>query len=199
MSSLPEFVAQVYFKTVLHGPNAVSEALIWSFASPWVLDHTGILLIELSSPISIHPEMKEVIKWTPNMPWGIPLQPCPICKSDWLLKASIRSSLKCAVMCQGCSSEGNAECPDGHRMVFLKREHLKDDGELYILGTFPKPAQVKVRWKSNEYKGGYHIRHDGLSLVAWGEVTKKVSFSNSSSAYEGVSHLPLVLLLLLWV
>jgi hypothetical protein len=184
MSSLPEFVSQVYFKTVLCRPNAVSEALIWSFASPWVLDHTGILLIELSSRTSIHPEVKEVIRWSPNMPWGIPLQPCPICKSDWLLRASLLSSVECDVKCQGCGSEGSAKSPDdGHRMVFLKREYLKD-GEPYIFRTFPKPAQVNVEWKSNlsEEKGGY-IRHDWLSSE--GGVTKKVSFLNASSIYNG--------------
>ena len=78
--SLPEFISQVYFKTILCQPNAVSEALIWSFASPLVLDHTSILFIELSSPTSIHPDMKEVIRWSSNMPWGIPIQPCPIYK-----------------------------------------------------------------------------------------------------------------------
>jgi hypothetical protein len=182
MSSLPEFISQVYFKSILCRPNSVSEALIWSFASPSVLDHTGILFIELSSPTSIHPDVKEVIRWSPNMPWGIPIQPCPICKSDWFLKASPCSGLECAVKCQGCGSEGNAKSPDGHRMVFLKREHLKDGHEPYIIGTFPKPAQVNVEWrsKSNVEKEGY-IRHDGISSE--GEVTKmvKVSPLNASS------------------
>jgi hypothetical protein len=185
ISSLPEFVSQVYFKTVVGRPNAVSEALIWSFASPWVLDHTGILLIELSSLTSIYPEVKEVIRWSPNMPWGIPLQPCPICKSDWHLKASPRSMSECAVECHGCGSEGSAKSPDGQRMVFLKREHLKDSHEPYIFGTFPKPAQVNVEWKSglNEEDGGY-IKQDGLSSE--GGVTRKVSFLNASLISDGL-------------
>jgi hypothetical protein len=179
MSSLPEFVSQVYFKTVLRRPNAVSEALIWSFASPWVLDHTSILLIELSTRTSIYPDVKEVFRWSPNMPWGIPLEHCPICKSRWFLKASPPSSLEleCAVKCQGCGSEGSAKIPDGLRMIFLKREHLKDGHEPYIfgIGTFPKPAKVNVEWRSNlnEEKGGYII-DDGLSSE--GEVARKVSF-----------------------
>lgn len=182
MSSLPEFVSQIYFKTVLGRPNAVSEALIWSFASPWVLDHTGILLIELSSRTSIYPEVREFIRWSPNLPWGIALQPCPICKTDLHLKAIPRSSLECSVKCQGCGSEGSAKSPDELRMVFLKREYLNDGQEPYIFSTFPKPAQVNVEWKTNSNKEmeemeGY-IRHDLLRSES--KVTRKVSFWNAS-------------------
>ncbi|KAF8803052.1 hypothetical protein BYT27DRAFT_7214893 [Phlegmacium glaucopus] len=172
MSSLPEFIFQVYFKTVLGRPNVVSESLIWSFASPWVLDHTCILFIELSSPTSIYPVAKEIIKWTPNMPWGIPLQPCPTCKVNWSLKASFCSGLECAVKCHGCGSEGSGKCPDdGQQMVFLKRRHLKDGPEPYILATFPKPAQVNVEWKSIQEKEEGYIRRDELS--SYGGVARK--------------------------
>jgi len=60
-------------------------------------------------------------------------------------------------------------------MVFLKREHLKDSHEPYIFGTFPKPAQVNVEWKSglNEENGGY-IKKDELGSEDG--VTRKVSF-----------------------
>lgn len=178
LSSLPEFVAQVYFETALGQPKVVSEALIWSFASKWVLDHTGVVFIELSSQASIYPAAKEIIRWSPNMPWGIPLPPCPTCKSNFLLKASLGSDLECAVKCQGCGREGIAKCPDGLQMEFLKQEHLEDGPEPYILSTFPKPGQVNVGWKNNQGRElPLYIRCDEFSNPDDGAARKVGFFS----------------------
>lgn len=72
MSSIPEFILQMYFKVINDTTNAPLQALIHSCSSKRVLDHTGILLIELLSPSSIHASVREVIRSTPNMPWAIP-------------------------------------------------------------------------------------------------------------------------------
>ncbi|PPQ85567.1 hypothetical protein CVT25_006701 [Psilocybe cyanescens] len=61
-SFIPVFIFQAYFKTLTGGPNAVLYALIHSYNSVSVSEHSRVLLVEISSPSSIHATVKEFSK-----------------------------------------------------------------------------------------------------------------------------------------
>jgi hypothetical protein len=145
IGSIPEFVSQAFFRSVNCRPDTISKALILSCASPFLMDHTGIIFIE-KSHLSIFSSVKEFAISTPHMPWGIPLSHCPTCKTNWYLSSYNFSSSKCDINCTRCGSEGFSDVPPGCRVVSLDHHDLKRKSGHYFFGSFPRLTEMTVKW-----------------------------------------------------
>jgi hypothetical protein len=136
IGSIPQLVSQAYFRAINCRPM-ISDTLIISCASHSLLDHTGIIFLEMSN-LSIFASVKELARVTPYMPWGIPLSHCPTCKTNFHLSFNKISTLKCSIKCTGCGGEGLSAIPPGFRVISLDHH--------YSIRSFPRPTEIEVKW-----------------------------------------------------